>query len=253
MMPALRGIVICVNYDDLLNITLPRNMRHLSECLVITSSKDERTKRVCAETTSVRVHETEAFYKDGARFNKGAAMEEGFDILGREGWILIWDADTLFPNVMSLDNIQIGNLYGPPRRILEDATKWSQLYSFQEVPLARDKLFPGYFQLFHADDPIVRDHRPWYDTTFIHAGGADGHFQDRWPWEQRIRLPFEVLHLGPRDTNWFGRASSRVDGQPLERAAENWKEMHRYRIWRGWERGTDPRSVAPFDEHLKVL
>ena len=33
----IRGITISVNYAPLLAVTLPRNMRHLSECVVVTS------------------------------------------------------------------------------------------------------------------------------------------------------------------------------------------------------------------------
>ncbi len=41
-----KGIVVCVEYDDLLTITLPRNARHLTEIVVVTSPTDLRTQQV---------------------------------------------------------------------------------------------------------------------------------------------------------------------------------------------------------------
>lgn len=240
--PPIRGIVVCVNYDDLLAITLHRNMRHLTECVVVTSPTDQKTKDVCRDIPGVRVYETDAFYRFGAKFNKGLAMEEGFDILGREGWILIWDADTLLPDDISY-NYQPGNLYNAHRLILSNPKNWTPEYDWNRAPLSNDREFPGYFQLFHASDAQISQH-PWYDVTFAHAGGCDGYFQTRWAPCRKIRLPFKVLHLGPRDANWFGRATERVDNTPVEEAAIHKQEMQKFLAFKGWGRPIN----TPFDE-----
>jgi len=249
-----RGIVICVNYDDLLSITLPRNMRFLDECVVVTAPSDERTKAVCRGIPNVRVLETNAFYEHGAKFNKGLAMEQGFDFLGRHGWILIWDADILFPDdindYVSPELMDASTLYGPRRLILPDPKKWTPEFNWDSAYPTRDRDFPGFFQLFHADDPHIKS-LPWYDVTFAHAGGGDGYFATRWKWAEKVRMPFSVLHLGPRDKNWFGRVSERTDGQALEISQEDRELMPRYLSWKGW--GVRQDVDANFEhEHVDV-
>lgn len=253
-MSGIRGIVICVNYDDLLSITLPRNMRFLDECIVVTSPADEKTKAVCAGIERVRVFETNAFYEYGAKFNKGLAMEQGFEFMGREGWILIWDADILFPDDMA-DYIQVDDmyptrLYGARRRILHNPKDWTPDFNWQAARPTRDRDFPGFYQLFNASDPHIQK-LPWYDVTFAHAGGGDGYFATRWPWAEKMRMPFDVLHLGPRDSNWFGRVSERIDGGQLSITDEDRLLMQKYLSWKGW--GTRQDMSATFDhEHVNV-
>lgn len=244
-----KGIVVCVNYDDLLAITLPRNIWHLSSCLVVTTKEDERTKTVCRSVPGCQVYETDAFTRYGARFNKGLALEEAFDVIGRVGWILVWDADVLFPNQSPLfTNTVPGNLYSARRHVLNDASSWYDRINWAGVPIHNDKLFPGYFHLFHADDPMLQQH-PWYDVTFSHAGGGDGYFQSRWAEQDKIRFPWNVMHLGPIDTNWHGRASDRIDGQPITDQQESRRLQTEYVQAKGWVRGYRRR---PVEEHVEI-
>jgi hypothetical protein len=248
----MRGIVVCVNYDDLLNITLVRNMRFFEECVVVTSPTDERTKKLASSIPNVRVFETDAFYRFGAKFNKGLAIEEGFEFLGREGWILIWDADTLFPSEMDLSAITPGRLYGARRYILDNPKQWHEELNWASLPVSNDKSFPGYFQLFHASDPTISQ-LPWYDVTFGHAGGGDGYFESRWKSFVKVRLPFKVLHLGPRDTNWFGRASPRTDSVTIEDASHHLKEMQDFLVFKGWRKPLPGRTdVTKYEEKVVV-
>lgn len=249
-MEDVRGIVVCVHYDDLLAITLPRNIRFLSECLVVTSPDDVRTKELVASIPNCRLFETDLFYRNGAKFNKGAALEAGMDILGRDGWILIWDADTLFPENMVLHpKIKPGNLYGPPRLILDDPKQWSPEFEWKCAHGTVDWEFPGYFQLFQADDPVLKQ-RPWYGIDWVHAGGGDSVFQYRWPPSRKIRLPFHVLHLGPRDTNWYGRASERLDGEAIPEASERLESMRDLARFKHFYNCDQTRAVVPVQERI---
>lgn len=205
----IRGITVSVGYDDLLAITLPRNLNHLDEVLVVTHPSDEATKAVASQYDNVRIYETTSFYHDGADFNKGLAMEEGFDVLGRQGWIVIFDADILFPKSMPVEDIRKGNLYTPRRRILDKPIQWHEGIDWSKVTLHYEREFAGYFQLFHADDQALRQ-KPWYGLNWRHAGGSDSVFQAKWPSMSKIRPPFEVLHLGPANMNWHGRRSPRL-------------------------------------------
>jgi hypothetical protein len=69
----------------------------------------------------------------------------------------------------------------------------------------------GYSQIFHASDPVLGS-PPWHETNWRHCGGADSFFQAKWSSANKVRPPFEVLHLGPAGVNWCGRAVPYVDG-----------------------------------------
>lgn len=209
-MPAVRGLTISVGYCDILAITLPRNLRHFTECVVVTSPDDARTQEVARSVPGVRLSITDAFTRPGSngvvpRFNKGLGMEEGgFDFMGREGWICIFDADILFPPVVPFDLLQAGYLYGARRRVLADATRWRPHLDWRNCPVHKDGGPVGFFQCFNADDPAIRGRLPWYDVTFPHAGGGDAKFMRMWPRSHWKILNCDTLHLGQVDQNWFG-------------------------------------------------
>jgi len=227
----MKAITVCVNYDDLLAITLPRNAAHFEEVMVVTSPEDHKTRRVVWEVQNAFCYVTNAFTLHGASFNKGYALELAFDVLGRNGWIAVIDADTLLPDDMHIHNLQPTCLYSAPRRILRDPKQWSPAFDWSSAPIlpVRPNLFPGYFHLFHAFDPALQP-LPWYDVTLAHAGGGDGFFQSRWPKERKVWLPFEVLHLGVCDCNWYGRTTQRLSGEPPQFSPE--KMMGLYDLWR---------------------
>jgi len=223
-----KGIVVSVEYDDLLAITLPRNARHLTEIVVVTSPADARTQEVVRSVPSARCFITDAFTRNGESFNKGAALEEAFDDLGRDGWIVIWDADILFPNSMPFVDLDERYLYGAPRRLLERPPlprTWANLR------LSHETGYPGYFQLFHGPSAKFR---PWYGLKSDHAGEGDHQFQENWPESDKRKLDVELLHIGPRDTNWFGRTSPRTDGLEIPDQVNRKTKMIGFLKEMGW-------------------
>lgn len=214
-MTGIRGILVCVEYDDLLEITLASNLQHLDEVLVVTAPADTQTQALVAATPRARLHVTDAFYRQGAEFNKGLALEEGFDALGREGWILVLDADILLPPQLHWPERDPQQLYGARRRMLDDVTRWSPSLDWATLPIGSNPAIVGYFQLFHAAAAVLAS-LPWYATNWRHCGGSDDDFRCRWPEARQSHLPFHVLHLGPQFHNWCGRTSPRIDGRPLQ-------------------------------------
>jgi hypothetical protein len=53
--------------------------------------------------------------------------------------------------------------------------------------------------------------------------------------EKKGWLPFEVLHFGPRDTNWFGRSSERLDGLPTNLTESDVDHLFAEHRWRRWK------------------
>jgi hypothetical protein len=228
----MRALTVSVDFTDLLSLVIPYNRHHFEDWLVVASWSDNATASLC-EKYGVRVYRTDAFYKDGAVFNKFRAMEEGLDYYGRYGWLVLLDSDVLWPQVLPPIDWEAGNLYTPRRRMLHDVTVLNRESIPPESAWSQYPLHPqaiewaGYSQIFHASDPVLGD-PPWHETNWSHCGGADSFFQYKWPVDRKIRPPFEVLHLGPAGANWCGRASMRIDGTIPEDAMEKQDQVRRF-------------------------
>ena len=236
----MKALTVCVDYDDLLALTLPRNLQHLEEVLVVTAPQDERTKALVEETRGARCYITDAFYRGGAQFNKGAAVEEAFDQLGREGWMCIIDADTLLPQAVSWPN-EVGFIYSAPRRMCREQDKAVaavETYDWSGFKLGSDGEPAGYLQVFHARDPAIAGARPWYGLGWKGANGCDSDFSARWGRKKWRSLPFEVLHLGDDNLNWWGRQTKRLDGEQPRDA-----ELHHQTHQEFWKLRRENRNI----------
>lgn len=219
----IRAITVCVDYWDFLSITLPLNRKHFAEVLVVTSSKDINTQDLCKEL-NVPFFVTDSFYSHGAMFNKWLALEEGLDHFGREGWLCIMDADILWPETISMPPLEIGKLYGPRRRMSPHLLPESQ---WKSCPIWNNGDFSGYTQIFSGDDPLLLNRHPWHELNWTHAGGADTFFQAKWEKENKIRLDWEVLHIGAAGTNWCGRVAP-IDNQRPPEAFERLAQLRKF-------------------------
>lgn len=238
----IHGITTCVEYDDYLALTLEHNCKFMDACTVVTDyATYARVAKIADPIRHCAVVATNAFTRNGAHFNKGLALEENFDwtLYLAEDYILIWDCDILFPSFVA-GGLEPNTLYGPScRRMYEPVyLPLPHVNKWRHLPKSRDLEIAGYFQLFRADSQP----RPWYETDWTHAGGADSMFARRF--EHTQRLDFEVLHLGPRDTNWFGRCSKRLDGQPVPCDSTM---MEKFLSWKGWFR---PKQDIDFNEKV---
>lgn len=229
----MKAILVSVDYSDILSLTLPYNRHHFESVTVVTSTADYPNVQRIAEPLACRVLATDLFYKDGADFNKFAALEFGLDVIGRDGFITILDADIVWPKDASsilARYLRPGFLYCPRRRMMNDLSELVDPQSGEiripdesrwgQYPLHRqERELAGYSQIFHASDPVLGS-PPWHQTNWTGCQGADSFFQAKWPEHRKIRPPFNVLHLGPAGVNWLGRASPYTDGKAPEHAAE---------------------------------
>lgn len=215
-----RAICVSVDYGDILEMTLPTHKFFCEETMVVTAPMDTKTIAV-AEENGARIHVTDTFYRRNAKFNKFAALEEALDVFGRDGWLLIIDADIVIPKERHPFIPVQGYMYTPHRRIkhnisdgIPEQRKWRQY----KRPMANEE-FAGYFQLFHGSDPVLGS-PPWHSVDFTWAGSADSFFHSKWQPKKKVRPPFEVLHLGHPFRNWAGRVTPYVDGTVDPKAKE---------------------------------
>jgi hypothetical protein len=159
------------------------------------------------------------FYRGGASFNKGAAIEAGRLLVPWSDWVLFFDPDIMPPvdwhQRICEKSPMPGNLYGCHRR--EDGKR-----------VSGDAVGVGFFQLFHSDDPrvLATDGEDLVETHWTHAGNYDNAFMHRWPNEQIRDIGFDVQHIGERG-NWWGLASDMtVDQMQRQRNRNNGSKEH---------------------------
>jgi len=202
-------ILVSVGYADVLEITLPRVKSHFSQICVVTSPWDDDTSKVVSRYKGVKLYVTDVFYEGGAIFNKGAAIEEAFDVVGRDGWIVVMDPDIYLPRVVNWNRLRLGCIHGVQRHEVQEWKNKDLDDQFSKAPIVREVIGAGYFQIFHAMDSRICNRRPWYGVNWKHAGGCDSDLLELWPCSRRIDLGWRVLHLGKVWENWLGRESLR--------------------------------------------
>lgn len=243
----MNALTVSVGYDDLLAITLPRMAAVFERICVVTTPEDHDTFLVAESRDNVFCHQTDAFTRGGATFNKGLAIEEGLEQLSRQGWICCIDADILLPNPTQFGKLEPGFLYGAKRKLCPDLRRWRE--SWQNWRVVRERELGGYLHVFHAEDPLLRE-RPWYGTDWRHAGGCDSAMEAKWPEDRHRHLPFQVVHLGPLCRNWWGRQTVRLDGRKPDGAIRSRELMqtmlnHRRQRDHDWERLPQEQETNP--------
>lgn len=214
----IHGLTVCVDYADYLHHSIDRWASKLASLTVVTSPTDQETAELHRRYSNVICHPTDAFYRGGAAFNKGAAMEEARLEMPWRDWALFFDSDIIPPDdwlrIVSDATPISGHMYSGWRHQCDDPYR-------QDLPWPRilgDGVGVGYFQLFHTSDPHLHCEpgQPLIETHWNHAGNYDNGFMHRWPNDRRHIVPgLNLLHLGERD-NWFGRGKRKEFEAMLE-------------------------------------
>lgn len=250
-------ITVCVDYSDYLALTLPVNRSHFEYYTVVTTSNDKDTKAVAIDNECL-VFETNAFYENGAHFNKWLALEQGLDYMGRFNWLCVLDADIVLPrNTLSaVSELDTENLYVPRRRMYDGLPDQDQVRNavvnenfWVNYPLDPCvKNFAGYCQIYYAESDLLKSLQNWYPVNWLHAGGGDTEFESIWPPNNKIRPDFEVLHLGPRGIDWCGRSSNRLDGSLPPNAGGNYNTLLELKRKRKFTGDYDHEKIDHQDE-----
>lgn len=221
----IHGLVVSVNYADMLEKSIGLWRDGLFSLTIVTDEQDLKTKKL-ADQCQALCHQTDVFYAHGAAFNKGAAQQEAWAWVPKEDWVLLFDADVIPP--------------ADWKRQLEDAVPCPGLlygcfrYDEHGQKIKDDTHGYGYFQLFHASDPLAqRD--PFFDIDWVHAGNGDSNIMLRWRNAGRLAppLPLRLTHPGGKSENWFGRGKhAEFQRMQAERARRGggWKSVEGERI-----------------------
>lgn len=209
-----RILLVCVNYADFLEVTLPETLK-ISRPIVVTTPDDKETISLCFKHKVQTILSTRC-YEGGAKFNKGKLVNELLREAYRQvpnGWIAIADSDMILPKLeIDTNSLRIGFLYGVPRINVKNKEELSRYFNNGEIDYARLKTdFPkaedddvgiGYFQLFHTSK------RAFYSEEFGTADMSDLLFRSLFP--RTISLKKIAIHLSQGwKLNWSGRKSAR--------------------------------------------
>jgi hypothetical protein len=231
----IEAVTVCVDYADFLAETAAQNRGLLDRWIIVTSRTDEATVDLC-HRLNLECIRTDNFFRDGAEFNKGRAVDRGLAMLGHDDWLLHLDADIALPTDFreSLLDADLDSecLYGADRHMLmgwDEWQKWKQAGStrayhcYQKTaqwPVGarwtdiRYGYVPiGYFQLWNESADTrkgvrLRRYPEWHSN----AARADVKFALQWDRRRRQILPEVIVaHLesrpGPMGANWNGRKS----------------------------------------------
>jgi hypothetical protein len=230
----IEAVVVCLDYADFLEQTLPHNLPHVDRLVVVTGREDKATKAIC-EKWSVECVATDAFTEKGDIFNKGHAINMAMSALRQRGWILHLDADIVLPlqfrNMLDKSALKPDCLYGAERVNVVGWHRWEHLrkdffekpqFSYRymmstpaDLPIGANVIHKqygyapiGYFQLWHSRFMHENDLR--YPDTEGSAEHADMQWALRWPRGNRLLLPtVRVFHLesekADMGVNWGGR------------------------------------------------
>jgi hypothetical protein len=219
----IEAIVTCVDYSDCLEFFLKYNSLNFDNIIIVTSPLDLETQKL-ARAYNINPIVTTAFYEQDAKFNKGKAINIGYNNIKYNDWILNIDADVLLParfrkNFFASKPNQ-NYLYSMRRVSIETQEQLEKVlikHNYNSLStVEHDDVGLGYFQLFNFQSPIFQKacyatgNRP-YPENSKDASQSDLDFRDKWPQQliKQISNTF-CLHLGLTMKNWEGRITPAV-------------------------------------------
>lgn len=233
----LEAVTVCVDYSDFLAVTLPHNLKHFDNYVVVTSYEDRETQDLCHHY-GVECRTTNLMYiksqMEHHKFAKGRAIDFGLAYLGRTDWTLQLDADTWLPDNtrawLNFANLDSECIYGIDRYSCDSYEDWEKFQHQRYTQHLRHCLvipppFPmgariaikeyngyipiGFFQLWNAKKFPQRR----YPLNNSGAEHTDVLHSLQWPDDKRRLLPeLLCIHLSSETSskmgaNWHGRTT----------------------------------------------
>lgn len=199
-------IIVSVDYNDFLVLALENNIKYLDNITVVTSSKDSLCKEICNKF-GVKCVITDRMYENGAKFNKGKAINEGIKSIQNPEWILLLDSDIVLTKdwnrVTKLDIFDKDSIHICSRNIVESYDEYQRWSSGESVGRLESPKGFGYFQLFNVNSNAVFGKNTIFPETSDDAAWSDLSFRNQFG--KKVQLPMSVVHLGRSYSNWKGR------------------------------------------------
>jgi len=248
-MKYLEAVTVCVNYGDILKVTIPYNKPLFDKWVIVTDTRDTETQDIC-RYHGITCVATDVFYEDNAPFNKAKGINKGLDHLLRADWVLHLDADIILPanfrQICKDDQLQRDAIYGVDRvnivgqeqllnfilhndgqikqwTYLDPSMDFKSMFRLHNLNAGYNVI--GFFQLFHSS--YFKERSNWYPVEHTNAARTDVGFQQKWPVHKRLFYPGIIAyHIetepSPKGANWNGRKSKRLDNKPYVPHYPDW-------------------------------
>lgn len=202
-------IIVSVNYNDLLIVSLSHNVKIFENITVVTSPDDLLCQKIC-QKFGVNCLVTSVMYEGGAVFNKGKAINEGIKSLDNPDFILLIDADIVLESKIDIDSLSEDVLYTSSRLICKSYQiykSWKdENLDIEKVGRLENNKGIGFFQLFNISNSNVDRENP-YPENSQNASWSDLIFRDKFP--KKSDWGGKTIHLGDPYINWDGRVTRR--------------------------------------------
>jgi GR25 family glycosyltransferase involved in LPS biosynthesis len=218
-------IIVSVDYNDLLILTLQKNKRIFHNITVVTSKTDQKCKEIC-DKFGVSCIQSDIMYDNNSTFNKGKAINVGINSIENPDLILLLDADIIVENDINLHDLNDKYLYTSERIILPNYDSYlDYINNGVYNKLERDQGL-GFYQLFSINNNSINRNNPYPDNS-SDASWSDLEFRNKFEFKKNID---RVIHLGDTRKNWKGRKteefiSEEIRNQILE---QNEFNINRY-------------------------
>lgn len=206
-------IVVCKNYSDFLQITLPLNKKHFDNIVIVTADDDIDTQNLCKKQ-NVNFIIYNDFFKNNAKFNFGGARSYGLQNLKFKDWVIFLDSDIIMPNnfreLLDINKIDINKFYGSYRRFIptyKDYNDFINGIKDKECFESIDGTGCGFFQCINLNSDIARYHgiNNLYKDSYS-AEEVDINFLKLWcprpdpeNHPRLVKTNIEFIHLGVSD------------------------------------------------------
>ena len=200
------AITVSTNYDDILDIIMPRNAPFFTKWIIITRQDDLATHEVIRKYNYPNV---EIMYFDftagGNKFNKGGAIRYAQQQIPAEytGLVLILDSDILLPTnfgeIITKTKFRKYAIYGVNTR--DDFHSMSHLLAGKvDFEYYRHRHFDGFFQLY------IHNTRLLYKDS-MNCSTCDSIFNKLFGQRKKVIYTLHVKHLGMSNTHWNARVN----------------------------------------------
>ena len=234
----LQAVTVCVNYADFFEQTGEANRGIFDKFVVVTDCKDTEVTALCERFGHVCV-KTDAFYENGASFNKYAGINEGLKLIEEDAWVCFIDSDIVLQKdtkrVLEKLNLDPAKLYGIDRVNCVGYESWEKYQDSKGVLMENWMLTAAGLELgarlvhyygHEGENGRFEGWRPLGFFQLCHRSAVDQYPQEtkgadhcdllfarEWPRSQRAFIP-ELLgvHLESercgQGVNWYGRKSA---------------------------------------------
>lgn len=224
----LEAVTVCVGFSDLLSVTMPFNKSIIDNWIIVTSEEDVETQKLC-NCYNIKCIISNEMYENGDIFNKGKAINLGFDQFNLKGYCLQLDSDIILvpglKKLLSYMDLEEDCLYGVDRidltgreEVMEAILRMKDQYSDyvfvqEQMPISTRMYHNemgycpiGFFQLFHNSKMIP------YPMIHKTAARSDILFMLNWAKNKRRLFPgCFVYHIkteeAPMGIDWNGRTT----------------------------------------------